>query len=303
MKRRRSLQALAALGTLGVPAWLCRAHADPANPPVPPAGVGGNPDGTAMRRLRFTLTLINPHQRALLQQRFWCYLPADLPPAQRLAQVQVSMPHAVETDALGQRILALNFDQVAPLAQKVVAVTALVASQAQPAAGSLADAGAWLKPERFIEASHALIRARAAQLQGATPLQTMRAIYDFVRQHLHYAGYVADDLGALYALTQRSGDCTEYADLVVALARACGIPARMMGGYVTALDTSVRGQDYHNWAEVFLDGDWRVVDAQKEQWLAPRANYIAFRIYRDVAMNAVGLAHRYRMAGDLQVNL
>ena len=116
-----------------------------------------------------------------------------------------------------------------------------------------------------------------------------------------YAGYLADDLGALSALEHRRGDCTEYADLVVALARANGIPARMVGGYVTDRDCGPRPQDYHNWAELYHEGAWRVVDAQKGICLEQGSQYVAFRIYRDAPINAVGLAHRYRLQGELQV--
>ena len=75
----------------------------------------------------------------------------------------------------------------------------------------------------------------------------------------------------------------------------------MMGGYVADHDVAPRPQDYHNWAEVYLSGAWRVVDAQKENWLAPSARYIAFRIFRDGATGSLGSAHRYRLQGDLTV--
>jgi hypothetical protein len=87
----------------------------------------------------------------------------------------------------------------------------------------------------------------------------------------------------------------------VALAPANGIPARMVGGYVTDRDAAPQPQDYHNWAQLYLGGAWRTVDAQKENWLSSSAQYIVFRVYRDVPTNLVGPAHRYRIEGDLKV--
>ncbi len=255
---------------------------------------------TLLRRLRFTVTFSNPHQRSLPNQRFWCYLPANLP-QQQLRQVQVSMPHQIESDPLGHRILALVFDEVAPLAQKVVSVTVELAVDPAVAQSALPDPAAWLHAERFIEVGDARIAAQAAALQRAHQNEGARAIFDWVQNHIRYAGYVADDLGALHALTQGRGDCTEYADLVVALARANRIPARMVGGYVVNGDATPRPQDYHNWAELYLDGRWRVLDAQKGEWLPDPGRYLAFRIYRDVPINHVGLAHRYYMQGELEV--
>jgi hypothetical protein len=250
------------------------------------------------RQLRFTLTFSNPLQRALEGASFWCYLPADLPGAQQLRAVTVSAHHTVQADALGHRILSIAFDAFPALGQKVVSLAAIVDFASGRDNPVVAEE--WLDSERFIESGSDEVRTLAARLRTENTLSTARAIYDWVRQNLHYAGYLADDLGALYALRNGRGDCTEYADLVVALARASGIPARMAGGYVIAQDAAPRPQDYHNWAELYLDGAWRTVDAQKECWLVPAARYVVFRIYRDRPTNNVGSAHRYRVTEGLQ---
>ncbi|NHZ99835.1 transglutaminase domain-containing protein [Massilia sp. CCM 8734] len=256
-----------------------------------------------VRRLRFAVTFINPFERDLANQAFWCYLPAELAPRQRLRQVQVSMPHTMHSDALGHRILGLSFARFPGMGQKVVTLTAEV--DASPAADTgLAappDGGDWLGPERYVESDAEPIRALAALLRRPTASETTRAIYDWVCGNLTYAGYLADDFGALYALRELGGDCTEYAGLVVALARANRIPARVLGGYVMTQDGVPRPQDYHNWAEVFIDGAWRTVDAQKQSWLPPAGAYVAFRISRDALSNPVGQAHRYRTDGEMQV--
>lgn len=265
---------------------------------------GGLKAGEALihRRLRFTLTFSNPLERVLEGHNFWCYLPASCVPDQRLVDLKVSMAHRMHEDALGHNILELSFERFPALAQKVVVVTAEleISSLKQPRA--LLDRAVWLKAERFIEADDWRIRELAAGLRRRDDKETARAIYDWVRGNLTYAGYLAEDIGALQALLTRRGDCTEYADLVVALARACGICARMLGGYVVDRDVVIRSQDYHNWAELYFDGTWQLVDAQKEYWQeAPTQQYVAFRIYRDEPTNGVGRAHRYRMDGDMVV--
>ncbi len=60
--------------------------------------------------------------------------------------------------------------------------------------------------------------------------------------------------GAAHTLARGAGDATEYALLLVALARAAGLPARAVFG---ALAGPTRP---HAWAEVYLDGAWRAVD-------------------------------------------
>ena len=165
----------------------------------------------------------------------------------------------------------------------------------------LGDSSTWLAAERFIESDDLRIRALASELHRSMKMDTARTIYEWVQSNMTYTGYLAEDLGALQALLHRRGDCTEYADLVVALARANGIPARMIGGYVVDRDLAPRPQDYHNWAEVYLEGAWRLVDAQKGNWLEPVNQYVAYRVYRDAPLNLIGLAHRYRLQWNFKV--
>lgn len=253
------------------------------------------------RRLSFSLTFTNPFGHPLDDQVFWCYLPASVTAAQHLRDVHVSMPHRLQSDVLNHTILELAFAHVPAFAQQVVTVRADVDLSPKARTELLVDPLPWLQAERYIESDDSRIRRLANHLHRSTPLETVYAIYEWVRNNIQYAGYVAADLGAVHALIQRQGDCTEYADLVVALARVNEIPARMIGGYVLHRDSVLRASEYHNWAEVYLDGTWCLVDAQKGNWLEPVQDYVCFRIYRDASINNVGGAHRYRMQGNLTV--
>lgn len=259
--------------------------------------------GAIRRQLRFSVKVTNPGSEELKDQVVWMYMPVRRTATQRLENISVSMAHDLSSDKLGHTIMALEFPVFAPLATRLVTVTADLSMKSTPDALSLHDPAYWLRAERHIEANDPLVRNLAAELRGATPLDTSAAIFAWVRQNLHYPGYIADDLGALHALTRRSGDCTEYAYLAAALARASGIPARMVGGFVSDRNAAPKAADYHNWAEVHVDGAWRLLDAQKGNWLTPAEHYVAFRVYSSEAVNPIGLAHRYRVEGILQLGL
>jgi transglutaminase-like putative cysteine protease len=288
MRRRRCLALPLAWAAVGI---------------APAAQEAAQEAGLVQRRLRFSLTFANPFTRPLGRQVYYGYLPAALGQCQQPAATDVSAPYRIEQDSLGHRVLALAFDELPPLAQKVVGVTVGVTIDSRAPASLREPPATWLGAERWIESTAAPIVALAATLRRADDAQTARAVYDWVAANLEYAGYLPDDLGALRALEGRRGDCTEYATLAVALCRANGIPARMMGGYVCDRDAAPRAADYHNWAEVCLDGAWYLLDAQKRRFLAAPEQYIVFRIYRDRATNAVGLAHRYRVDGQMVVAL
>lgn len=75
------------------------------------------------------------------------------------------------------------------------------------------------------------------------------------------AALLADDLGAPAgnahtALMAGRGDCTAHAALFAALARARGIPVRLVTGFRVDEDRLVR----HRWAIVAVDGSWIAVD-------------------------------------------
>ncbi|WP_157131620.1 transglutaminase-like domain-containing protein [Piscinibacter gummiphilus] len=263
----------------------------------PPARAGE----AVQRQLRWSFELVNPLSRDLADQAVWLYVPAAETPVQTLDAVRLSVPWTLTRDALGHAVVEVRVPHLPALGRRVVSVTADLTLQDLPRETPLTDPAPWLRGERFIEVDDPAVRALAAGLRRTTPAETARAVYDWVRGHLEYAGYVPEDRGAADALARRRGDCTEYAYLVTALARANGIPARMVGGHDTDRNAVLRAADYHNWAELHFDGRWNLVDAQKERWLRPADQYVAFRIYRDAVLNPVGLAHRYAVRGEMDV--
>lgn len=91
--------------------------------------------------------------------------------------------------------------------------------------------GLYLAPTEFIESTAPAVVALAAQLREATPAETGRRLFLWVRDQILY-----DAMGALEArpqhrasatLARRRGFCVQKAVLLAALARAAGIPARL----------------------------------------------------------------------------
>ena len=84
------------------------------------------------------------------------------------------------------------------------------------------------------------------------------AIRDFVHDKLAYVAGSSDaETTALDTFVRRAGVCRDYAHLVVALARASNIPARLASVYAPG----VKPPDFHAVAEVFVGGSWQMVDA------------------------------------------
>jgi transglutaminase-like putative cysteine protease len=253
------------------------------------------------RQLRFQLAFSNPTASPLLEQVFWAYVPLTSGSYQRLTALSVSMPHALLEDELGHRIVELRFPRLGPLETKMVSMRADITMLSGRIDVRPPADGQWLASERYIESDDSRIIRLGAELRGVTAFDTASNIFSWVSTNIRYAGFVADDFGARFALQHGGGDCTEFAYLATALARANGLPARMVGGFVADRIAAPRPEDYHNWAEVFFDGAWWLLDAQKGRWARSVDDYIAFRYHAAHLANPIGAAHRYRIAGDMSV--
>ena len=109
----------------------------------------------------------------------------------------------------------------------------------------------FLWQEKSIEKDHDSIQEIAAGIEGRTEVDVVHKIYEYVIDHMEYASSSRRSRGAVMALQRGEGDCTEYADLFVALCRAKDIPARVVNGYTVRFDSE---SPKHNWAEVYLQG-------------------------------------------------
>ncbi len=119
------------------------------------------------------------------------------------------------------------------------------------------DARAHLAPSPLIESDDATIIATARRVVGDSTdaVVATRRLVEWVEANLEKAPSVTVP-SAREVLAARRGDCNEHAVLLTALARAAGIPARVVAGAVYADD----GFYYHAWTEVWL-GRWVSADA------------------------------------------
>lgn len=115
----------------------------------------------------------------------------------------------------------------------------------------------YLMDSRFIPAQsfHQFVAAEFGALQGGARIAAMR---DWIEASFDYVPGTSDaETTAVDTFVARQGVCRDYAHVMVCLARASQIPARMVSVYAP----SVEPPDFHAVAEVWLDGDWRLVDA------------------------------------------
>lgn len=115
----------------------------------------------------------------------------------------------------------------------------------------------YILPSRYCQADRfeGFVKRRFAGLSGGV---LAAALVEWVGGALTYDGSDSTgDTTALDTFAMRAGICRDYAHLLVALARAGGIPARCVSAYAPGVDPP----DFHAVAELWLDGGWHLADA------------------------------------------
>ena len=119
------------------------------------------------------------------------------------------------------------------------------------------DTVPYLLPSRYCASDQfvSFVESRFGGVGGGAQLMAMR---DWIESHLSYVpGASTSATTALDTFVRREGICRDYAHLLISFARAAGIPARIASVYALG----VKPQDFHAVAEVFLGGEWHLVDA------------------------------------------
>ena len=149
------------------------------------------------------------------------------------------------------------------------------------------EAVQYLMPSRYCPSDqfHSFIGGEFAGLEGGALVVAMR---DWIHQHFSYVpGVSSSDTTAIDTFVRREGICRDYAHVLISMVRASGIPARFASVYALGINPP----DFHAVAEVFLGGEWHLVDATR---MAREGSMAKIGIGRDAAdvafLTAYGMA-------------
>ncbi len=201
-------------------------------------------------------------------------------------------------DGLGERLMlrvdgkyAIDYDVEVEVSREI---TDLARCERLDPRHLPAEAIQYLFESRYCQAGkfHAFVHAEFGDQDGG---QLITAIREWIHSNFSYVpGSSNADTTALESFIERRGVCRDYSHVMIALARACGIPARYCSVYAPA----VAPPDFHAVAEVFLaapgsaNGAWYLVDATG---MADAREMVKIGVGRDAAdvsfMTSFGLAN------------
>jgi transglutaminase-like putative cysteine protease len=230
--------------------------------------------------VRHELTVMVPE--GAQRVRVWFVLPQDDPipgdgtvSAQRITDLHIDAPYPyrVERDSEGSKLLYLEAANPKDKELKIVETfvvtrdevrTNLDPSKAKPLnEADRAKLAPYLTANKHVEIDDE-IRKLAREIVGdeTNPVLAARKLYDWTLLNVDYwvkdpKNKKASPVGSsTYCLTFRTGNCTDFESLWTSLARAAGIPTRIVYGsfFKPDLDGIDGDQSYHCWASFYAPG-------------------------------------------------
>jgi hypothetical protein len=214
--------------------------------------------------------------------RVWFVLPQEDPmpgdgtaSAQKVSDLQIEAPYPyrVERDSEGSKLLYLEATNPQEKELKIVETFVLTRnevrmsvdpSKAKPLTeAERAKFAPYLAANKHVEIDDE-IRKLAHEIVGdePNPVLAARKLYDWVLHNVDYwvkdpKNKKASPVGSTtYCLTFRTGNCTDFESLWTSLARAKGIPSRIVYGsfFKPDLNGNDLDQSYHCWATFYAPG-------------------------------------------------
>lgn len=250
--------------------------------------------GVDWTRVRWTAYLIHQQLRYEypgavrdLHQRL-VIVPPERYGGQRLVthKLEISQPDVAQddiTDRFGNRILSLHAAHVAHTITFTAWIVVEREADAAPVAiteGAYRDR-AFRQPSPLTVPDDALLAAAEEwRASGLTGLALARRINAWVYGQMRYAhGVTGVKTNAAEAFALRQGVCQDYAHVMIAICRACALPARYVSGHLLGEGGT------HAWMEVLLPGgragSYVAHPFDPTHGIEPGLNYIAIAVGRD----------------------
>ena len=119
------------------------------------------------------------------------------------------------------------------------------------------DVVKYLMPSRYCHSDLFLdfVQSQFGALTGGAKIAAMR---DWISDNFTYDNTISNAATtASDSFASQAGVCRDYAHVLISFSRAAGIPAQ----FVSAYAPDVTPQDFHAVVEVYLQGDWHLIDA------------------------------------------
>lgn len=226
------------------------------------------------KSLRFNYEVKNTSSESVSNVDFYFRIPMEIKGYQRIESILTKHPYSIVKYNNHAQSIKISIDHIAPYSSALISVDVVV-DIALVAKTDHTNQQAYLGEATYIEVNSDTVQYLKKQFPGVDPLKYANEIHDWLHASIKNIGYMSERQGAELTLNTRKGDCTDHMYSSMALARANNIPARGIAGFYTQqTSTLLHVTDYHNWAELFIEGRWVLSDSQKNIFDESYSDYV-----------------------------
>lgn len=193
---------------------------------------------------------------------------------------EIMLTYIDAEESVGSRIVFATEGKFEVTYEAVVQVSRapvdLSAAEQSPVAALPSEVVKYLMPSRYCDPDffEEIVPSKFGDL-SAGPL--IIAMSEWINSSFKYVPGASDtDTTATDSYNSLNGVCRDYAHVLIGMARAAAIPARMVSCY----SSNVVPQDFHAVVEVYLDGCWHLVDPTH---MASAEDIVIIGVGRDAA--------------------
>ena len=183
------------------------------------------PTSFVSRVIRYSILVRNPTDKVVRGAKGGCLCATTRGSSHRLVSLRTTTAHLVTYDDLGNAVVHFKVAELGPHAVLAIAIEAVVEISGLPVGTQAIEPARYSRPDDLVRVKPSGDRCSRAATHDAVKFgQRPRDLRICCRRSALWR-LCLEAKGALRTLQEREGDCTDYAQLVVALARAMGIPA------------------------------------------------------------------------------
>ncbi len=233
---------------------------------------------TITKTVHYRFLIRNTSGQPIQNAIFYVQTPMQETGTQRCLTIEASHPYELISNKNDGQLAKFIFKIFPPYASKTISIRASLALDTLPNRISGTDPILLTSVLENSDPYKEAMLELATSLKADTVKDTATNIFNWVSKNVKYTGYSSKAKGAKRTFIDRQGDCTEFADLFVALASLADIPARRVSGYLSSGSGLLKPEAYHDWAEFYDDGVWHIADPQRKNFDARYTNYIAMQL-------------------------
>jgi hypothetical protein len=230
------------------------------------------------RHVTYSLLVRNTQQNVLQSAVVRIFSPNKKTSFQEVIEISSNYPSGTIVDDTKNQTLQYQFTDLPPFGRKIIKIDATVAFRDKPEILGAEESATYLQKEQFVELDDSRIITQANKLIGKNNLDSLMNIYLFVTNAIEKKPYSKNRKGALYTLLHKSGDCTEFMYLFIALSRINNIPSRSASGFIIGQDQKLLPENYHDWVEVLSEGSWRIIDPFYNSFMENENRYMTMQV-------------------------